>query len=357
MTVYKGCVLFKETVFLPAALRHCFLQKLHENHPGIVAMKTLARELIWYPGVDKDIESMVSNCTNCQKHRVRPPQTSHVQWPTPKRPWSRVHIDHFFIDNSTCLVAVDATSHYIEVEIVKNTSTNETIDALRVIFSHNGLPDTVVSDNASCFTSVQFTQFLKNNGIEHITSPPFFPSSSGLAERAVRLIKDLLKKLGKQNSWSLRARIANILLYQRSVHHSVTQTAPSVTLNQRKYINAHDRVHPSFSFQSKEQNDVKQIPQYGIGDHVLALNMSRGDKWLRAQVIDKLGINTYHVFVPEMDVVWKRHRCQLSGINTQISEQASADDSCQITTRPPVNTRQTRNKRNINPPVRFGYDV
>ena len=139
---------------------------------------------------------MVSNCTYCQKHRVRPAQTSHVQWPAPKRPWSRVHIDHLFIDNSTCLVAVDATSHYMEVEIVKNTSTDETIDALRVIFSHNGLPNTVVSDNASCFTSVQFTQFLKKNGIEHITSPHFFPSSNGLAERAVCVIKDLLKKLG-----------------------------------------------------------------------------------------------------------------------------------------------------------------
>lgn len=57
MTDYKGYILFNDRVFLPVTLRHDVLTKFHENQPGMVAMKCLARELIWYPGLDKDIEA------------------------------------------------------------------------------------------------------------------------------------------------------------------------------------------------------------------------------------------------------------------------------------------------------------
>ena len=122
------------------------LSKFHENHPGIVAMKCLARELIWYPGLDKDIEELVRHCSSCQAVRPKPPQNAHITWPTPGRPWSRIHVDHFFYENKTCLIVVDSFSKYIEVEIVKSVSVQETIDTLRLIFSRNGLPDILCSD-------------------------------------------------------------------------------------------------------------------------------------------------------------------------------------------------------------------
>ena len=85
MTLFKGCILFQDRVFIPPSLRSTILAKFHENHPGIVAMKCLARELIWYPGLDKDIEQVVRNCQICQSVRPKPPQNSHVSWPLPKQ--------------------------------------------------------------------------------------------------------------------------------------------------------------------------------------------------------------------------------------------------------------------------------
>ena len=108
------------------------------------------------------------------------------------KPWSRVHLDHFFLDNHVCLIAVDSLSKYIEVEIVKDTSSSETIDALRFIFSRNGLCDKIVTDNATSFISEQFKDFLKNNGISFVTPPPVSPSSNGMAERGVKVIKDMM---------------------------------------------------------------------------------------------------------------------------------------------------------------------
>ena len=50
MTICSCCIMFNERVFLPTSLRQTFLHKLHLNHPGIVAVKSIARELVWYPG-------------------------------------------------------------------------------------------------------------------------------------------------------------------------------------------------------------------------------------------------------------------------------------------------------------------
>ena len=97
LSIMKGCILYENRVLIPPNLRSKILDMFHESHPGIVAMKSLVRGVIWYPGIDKDVEDVVKKCTVCQLNRHKPAQTSNVQWPAPKRPWSRVHIDHFFI--------------------------------------------------------------------------------------------------------------------------------------------------------------------------------------------------------------------------------------------------------------------
>ena len=54
----------------------------------------------------------------------------------------------------------------------------------------------VVSDNGSSFVSSEFKSFLQKNGIKHITSAPYHPSTNGLVERAVQTFKQGMKKQG-----------------------------------------------------------------------------------------------------------------------------------------------------------------
>lgn len=74
------------------------------------------------------------------------------------------------------LVVVDAHSKWPEVVMMPSTTSQLTIDVLRSLFSRYGLPEQLVSDNGPQFTSEEFAQFMKNNGIKHIlcTVPPFF---------------------------------------------------------------------------------------------------------------------------------------------------------------------------------------
>lgn len=313
MTIVKGCILFHNRVLIPVALRERVLDLFHQNHPGIVAMKSLARSLIWFPGLDRDVEYLVKSCNVCQSVRNKPSHNSHVSWPSPSRPWQRLHIDHFHYENKTCLIVIDALSKYIEVEIVKNLSVEETIDTLRIIFSRHGLPDIICSDNATSFSAALFSSFLNSQGIEHVTSPPYSPSSNGQAEVGVRVIKSLLRK--QQQGEPLRNRLARVLFYYRCVPHNITQIAPAVALNNRRLVSLKDRINPIYSnSKSNLQGGVRQLRQFEIGDDVLALNMRGGPKWYKARVVQKLAINVYEVLVPELDVIWKRHWNQLSFI-------------------------------------------
>ena len=204
---------------------------------------------------------------------------------------------------------VDSLSKYIEVERVKSVSVQETVNTLRIIFSRNGLPDTLVSDNATSFTGCQFVQFLSDNDIKHVTSPPYMPASNGQAERGVRVVKDSLNKQNKADS--LQCWLARALLCYRSTPQNTTNVAPSVLLNGRKLINAKDRIYPKYCNDS-EKDECKLVTQFSKGDKVLALNLREGPKWYSALVIHKLAINVYNVYVEELDVIWKRHKNQLA---------------------------------------------
>ena len=55
-------------------------------------------------------------------------------------------------------------------------------DHLIDLFSIEGYPDEIVSDNGPPFQSKEFAKFLSGLGIRHTTSSPGYPHSNGLIE-------------------------------------------------------------------------------------------------------------------------------------------------------------------------------
>ena len=180
---------------IPTAGRIKSMEELHESHPGIVRMKSLARSYVWWPGMDKDLETKVAICSDCQRIRKSPPPAILHPWEWPTRPWARLHVDYAgpFM-GKMFLVVVDAHSKWMNVVTTATATSRVTIKALRSIFSTHGLPELLVSDNGAVFTSEEFKVFLQRNGIRHRVSAPYHPASNGLAERAVQTLKQVLKK-------------------------------------------------------------------------------------------------------------------------------------------------------------------
>ena len=111
----------------------------------------------------------------------------------------------------TFLILVHANIKWPEVIPMTTGTSQTTIEALRSIFSRFGIPQQLVSDNGSHFTSSEFATFMSENGIRHIRTAHFHPSSNGLAERFVQSFKQAMKS-AKATEKSINKHLSAFLL-------------------------------------------------------------------------------------------------------------------------------------------------
>ena len=121
---------------------------------------------------------------------------------------------------------------------------NTTIEELRKIIATHGLPEVLVSDNGTTFSSAEFLEFTKRNTIRHIRTAPYHPSSIGLVERAVQIFKDAMKK---QSQDTLQTRVSRFLFQYRNTPHTTTGISPAELLMGRQV-----RTHLSLLFPNTE---------------------------------------------------------------------------------------------------------
>ena len=67
LTLHDGILFMGVRAVIPKKLQQRILRMLHQGHPGITRMKMLARQSVYWHGIDKDVESMVKSCDACQK--------------------------------------------------------------------------------------------------------------------------------------------------------------------------------------------------------------------------------------------------------------------------------------------------
>ena len=110
-SIHDGCLLQGSRVTVPPAGRQAVLELLHESHPGVSHMRSLARSYVWWPHIDKDIDSVVKACYECQQTCHSPPVASLHPWKWPQRPSACIHIDYAGpVAGKMLFVVVDAHS-------------------------------------------------------------------------------------------------------------------------------------------------------------------------------------------------------------------------------------------------------
>ena len=342
ITLINGCLMWNNRVILPTACRKYVLNLLHASHPGIESMKARARSLVYYPKIDSDITDTVKSCIVCNNHARLPPSTKHSSWPKPDKKWSRIHIDHFFFEQKTFFLAVCAKTSYPEVEIVRSVNADDTIKALRKIFSRNGLPDTIVSDNASNFKGETFQCFVTNNAINHITSPARHPSSNGIAEGMVGIIKNLLRK---NCEGDLDTRLSQVLLHYRNKPLVSTGISPAQALNSRQYVTLLEKLHPLYHV----PKSYTQLNTFNVGDTVYALSVN-SKQWFPATISRILGINTFEILCHDSGLTLKRHAHQLRHRRITTDDVTFNDPRIAIQSEPSVPTLQSQSETTVTTP-------
>lgn len=224
-SVRDGCVLWRARVIIPKKGRDRMLKLLHQTHTGITKMKGLARSYLWWPGMDQGVERAVQSCGECQVHQKAPVTAPLHPWEWPESPWSRIHVDYAgpFL-GEMFLVIVDAHSKWMDIYPMKTSTSQANIEKLSQNFSVFGLPEMLVSDNGTCFTSAEFESFMKQNGIRHMRSAPFHPSSNGLVERAVQTFKEGMKKMKGE---TVQTKLSRFLFSYRITPLATTGLSPA----------------------------------------------------------------------------------------------------------------------------------
>ncbi len=114
--------------------------------------------------------------------------------PLPERPWQKIATNLCEYKGKHCIVITDYYSRYLEILHLPTTTTDQVVKSLKSTFARFGIPDQLVSDNGPQYTSETWKDFCKRYDIMHLTSSPHNPQGNGLAERAVKTGKRILKQ-------------------------------------------------------------------------------------------------------------------------------------------------------------------
>ena len=178
-----------------------------------------------------------------------------------------------------------------------------------------------MTDNGAQFTSTEFQTFMTKNGIRHVTSSPYHPSSNGLAERSVQTFKEHMKKTAEG---SLETRISRFLFWNRLTPHTTTGKTPAELLLGRIPRSQLDLLKPTLkpptqqnpqlaaAVQQKQQkqkdhHDTRyKLREFAVGNSVFVKDFPIGKNWLAGTISAVKGPLSYHVTLTDGRVV-RRH--------------------------------------------------
>ena len=131
----------------------------HEGHIGMPKTKALVRTKVWFPGIDKSIETMIHECLPWQattpEERREPLNMSEL----PEGPWQHVSMDFCgpLPTGEYLLVIVDEYSRYPVVEVVNSTSAKTVLPFVDKLFSMFGVPVSVKTYNGLSMGTILLT--------------------------------------------------------------------------------------------------------------------------------------------------------------------------------------------------------
>ena len=77
---------------------------------------------------------------------------------------------------------MDFYSRWVDVTIMKSTTTDKVIQSLKSTFATHGVPSSIRADNGPQFGSGEFREFLKEYGIFHRKTKRSWPQANGEIE-------------------------------------------------------------------------------------------------------------------------------------------------------------------------------
>ncbi|KAG5882310.1 hypothetical protein JTB14_019335 [Gonioctena quinquepunctata] len=210
LQVIDNIVFLNNRIVVPYSLRCYMFGLLHERHFGVVkTTKSRAREVFYWPSINKDTEDYVTKCRICEKFKTNNVKEPMVPHQVPNKPFSKIAADIGEYGKSNYLIIFYYFSKWLQIVTMKNKTAEEIINKFKICFATHGVPDLLVSDNEP-FSSFKMRNFAREYNFNIVTSSPRYPKSNGLAESGVKIAKNILKKSFDLNLALLNYRVTPI---------------------------------------------------------------------------------------------------------------------------------------------------
>ena len=90
LTVQDGIILRGDRIVIPRSLQSDMKQRVHAGHMGINSCLRRARELMYWPGMSRDLRQYVQACHVCATYPDKQPPETLRRHEVPERPWQKV---------------------------------------------------------------------------------------------------------------------------------------------------------------------------------------------------------------------------------------------------------------------------
>ena len=147
---------------------------------------------------------------------VPPPPLKSTPLPNQPWPWEEVAVDRMgpLPSGEHLLVLVDYYSRWMEVDVIRTTSSKTIIHCLDAQFARHGLPEGLHTDNGSNLVSKEVEDYLNEMAIELRYTTSLWPRANGEVERQNRsLLKSMRAAHAKGKNW--REELNRFLLAYR----------------------------------------------------------------------------------------------------------------------------------------------
>ena len=127
-------------VIVPSSMQPEMRKLLHTGHPGIVNMKMKARNVLFWPGMNKELKDFVYSCSACQESHNQQQKEPLISY-----------------------IIADYTSKFFYIHLLPDKTSPTVISYTKSAFGKFGIPKKLMSDNCPEFASFKYKQIAKDS--------------------------------------------------------------------------------------------------------------------------------------------------------------------------------------------------
>ena len=213
-------------IVIPTELQNKTEDIAHEGHLGIVKTKALMVEKVWFPSMDKLVETKVKSCLACRNATPVMCREPLKMSTLPDQPCADMSVDFAHVDGEILLLVIDDYSRFPFVEPVSSEAASAVIPTLDKIFATFATPSVLKSDNGPPFNGQDFAKCADGLGFKHRKVTPLWPRAN------VNTMKKCVKA-AKSEGKNWRKEMQAFLRNYRTTPHSTTGVAPATLFLKR----------------------------------------------------------------------------------------------------------------------------